>query len=237
MKFCILLSEILHVPGLWNLRALKFVHKSRDRLYIDQLIILFSLKTIYSAESKANFSELLRINSDCVFSGGTERSIIRDLLTANNVPYHDSLAEREKINELYKTRFEEALDRKDVEYQPLPGVLPLLEKCSKSSEVDLAIVTGNLLHCAELKLKSAGIDSEMFKKSHEGSFKLIGGFGDDDIHRPGLVSAAISRFNLFYDMEISPDQFLVIGDTPKDIHCAHANDVPGTNFYFKILSA
>lgn len=93
-----------------------------------------------------------------------------------------------------------------------------------------------MLHCAELKLKSAGIDSELFKKTHEGSFKLIGGFGDDDIQRPGLVSAAISRFNLFYDVKISPDQFLVIGDTPKDIHCAHANDVAGTNFISEFYS-
>ena len=157
------------------------------------------------------------------------------MLTANNVPYQDSHSEREKINELYKKRFEEALNRNDVEFHALPGVLSLLTKCSRSSDIDLGIVTGNLLHCAELKLKSAGIEVEMFKREHEGSFKLIGGFGDDDIKRPGLVSAAIKRFNSVSDAQIKPSQFLVIGDTPKDIHCAHANDVPGKPLYLSLI--
>ena len=34
------------------------------------------------------------------------------------------------------------------------------------------------------------------------------------------------RFNEIYSDELDPGQFLVIGDTPKDVHCGHVNKVP-----------
>ena len=40
-----------------------------------------------------------------------------------------------------------------------------------------------------------------------------------------MVEIALERFNKLYGKEISPSLFLVIGDTPKDIWCAHENNV------------
>jgi hypothetical protein len=92
-----------------------------------------------------------------------------------------------------------------------------LHACELNENFDLALVTGNLSECAELKLTSAGINANLFKKQIDGKSVLMGGFGNDDINRPGLVKAAINRFENFYDSKISPEQFLVIGDTPKEM--------------------
>ena len=93
-----------------------------------------------------------------------------------------------KINPLYKDMLGRIIENGDVEYKALPNVKQLLAKCAESSDFDLALVTGNLAHCAELKLKSAGIDTDLFKRAHNGERKLIGGFGEDDIYRPGMGS-------------------------------------------------
>jgi len=179
--------------------------------------LLYALSTVYGKKIE---------KKNCVFSGGTERSIIRDLLIANGIEYKDVPEEWNKINPLYKDMLGRIIENGDVEYKALPNVNQLLAKCAESPDFDLALVTGNLAHCAELKLKSAGIDADLFKRTHNGERKLIGGFGEDDIYRPGLVSTAMRRFNEIYSDELDPRQFLVIGDTPKDVHCGHVNRVP-----------
>ena len=84
-------------------------------------------------------------------------------------------------------------------------------------------MTGNLRECAEMKLKSAGINTDIFKRNGI----LFGGFGNDHIDRPKLVEKAIERAHLEIDAKLNPSDFIVIGDTPKDMHCGHVNNVPG----------
>ena len=77
--------------------------------------------------------------------------------------------------------------------------------------------------CAELKLRSAGINVDLFKI--DGT--LFGGFGTDHIDRPKLVEAAIGRARERFGQDLTPNDFVVIGDTPKDMRCGHLNHVPG----------
>ena len=84
-------------------------------------------------------------------------------------------------------------------------------------------MTGNLRECAELKLRSAGINVDLFKI--DGT--LFGGFGTDHIDRPKLVEAAIGRARERFGQDLTPNDFVVIGDTPKDMRCGHLNHVPG----------
>ena len=180
--------------------------------------LLYALSSVYGTPIE---------KKNVIFSGGTERSIVRDLLNANDIKYNDTPDEWERIFPLYRTLLAESIANGDMEFQALPNVKELLKKCDENENIELAIVTGNLAHCAELKLNSAGINSNLFKRHHEGENKLIGGFGDDDIYRPGLVAAAMKRFNHLHSSVIPSDRFLVIGDTPKDIHCGHEHKVPG----------
>ena len=78
-------------------------------------------------------------------------------------------------------------------------------------------MTGNPVSVANMKLKAAGIDPDLFSYEYKGEKLMIGGFGDDDAYRPGMVKAAIRRFENIYGRLIDPTEFLIIGDTPKDI--------------------
>ena len=84
-------------------------------------------------------------------------------------------------------------------------------------------MTGNLRECAEMKLKSAGINVDLFKVDGV----LFGGFGTDHIDRPKLVESAIRRALEQLDEKLQPTDFVVIGDTPKDMRCGHMNGVAG----------
>ena len=84
-------------------------------------------------------------------------------------------------------------------------------------------MTGNLRECAEMKLKSAGINVDLFKVDNV----LFGGFGTDHIDRPKLVESAIHRAREQIDAKLQPTDFVVIGDTPKDMRCGHMNGVAG----------
>ena len=102
----------------------------------------------------------------------------------------------------------------------LPGVPELLASLSLASSEDgavlLALVTGNYEPVARLKLARAGIGS--FFGTGQGAF------GSDDEDRAGLP--AIARRRAGARGHPHPrDRTIVIGDTPRDIVCAHADDV------------
>lgn len=78
----------------------------------------------------------------------------------------------------------------------------------------VALVTGNVESIAREKLASVGLSSYYA----EGR----GGFGGDDHRRERLVAAAIAREQASGWRGASSDA-VVIGDTPRDIACAHAN--------------
>ena len=98
--------------------------------------------------------------------------------------------------------------------QVLPGILELLSKLRKDPRVVLGLVTGNYTAAVPIKLRAVGIDPAWFS---------INAFGDEAPDRPGLVRLARDRFCARYGREIACGDTIVIGDTPQDVHCAHAN--------------
>ncbi len=51
-------------------------------------------------------------------------------------------------------------------------------------------------------------------------FTLPGAFGDESHDRRDLPALAADRIRNHLQLELAPDQFIVIGDTPNDIDCA-----------------
>jgi phosphoglycolate phosphatase len=98
----------------------------------------------------------------------------------------------------------------------LPGIVALLDWLSELDQVRLSLVTGNYEPVARLKLKRAGI-GHYFASGQ-------GGFGSDSEDRAALPPLARRRAG--HDGVPFPHaQTLVIGDTPRDIACARADDV------------
>lgn len=94
----------------------------------------------------------------------------------------------------------------------LPGVLRLLDELSKCDHYELALLTGNTMRGAFIKLEKYQIDHH---------FKT-GGFGDDHADRNLLGPIALARASDVHCESFSAEHTLVVGDTLKDINCARA---------------
>ena len=64
----------------------------------------------------------------------------------------------------------------------------------------------------------------MLKVAHYGiaDYFQFGAYGDDHWNRNKLGPIALERAEKSTGMRFSQDEILVIGDTPKDVACAHA---------------
>src|SRR4051812_32155120 len=100
----------------------------------------------------------------------------------------------------------------DLSARVAPGVPALLAELSARDGVLLSLVTGNIEPVARMKLRAAGIG----KNFPSGQ----GGFGSDHEDRSLLPPIARARAG----SRGSPyprDRTIVIGDTPRDVACAH----------------
>jgi phosphoglycolate phosphatase len=96
-----------------------------------------------------------------------------------------------------------------------PGIVELLDALAERSDVFLlSLVTGNLEPVARLKLQRAGIGHH-FPPGQ-------GGFGSDHPSRARLPPIARARMS---DPPWPRERTVVIGDTPRDIACARADEV------------
>jgi phosphoglycolate phosphatase-like HAD superfamily hydrolase len=89
----------------------------------------------------------------------------------------------------------------------------LLRACSGSSDIDLALLTGNIPHGARLKLEAAGL----------WDFFSWGVFGDHSEERSDLAREALRRIGAG-NGAVDPRDVFVIGDTSADIACGQAID-------------
>ncbi|HLM55322.1 MAG TPA: HAD hydrolase-like protein [Pyrinomonadaceae bacterium] len=120
---------------------------------------------------------------------------------------------RERAGELCGLYFEELerLTRGGGAYHALPGAREALEAVAKSGRYLSSLLTGNVERAAYLKLKHVGLD---------GFFRLPGAFGEDSHDRRDLPALAAERINRRLNLDLPPEHFIVIGDTPNDIACA-----------------
>lgn len=92
-------------------------------------------------------------------------------------------------------------------------------------KIFLLFLLGNIHDTALLKLQSAGVLTDLFRVDETGTH-LFGAFGSDHGNRSHLVKIAQERYEKILGGKISPNDMVIIGDSPKDIACAHANNVP-----------
>lgn len=98
-------------------------------------------------------------------------------------------------------------DRKHIK----PGVCEILEKLSFIRGVELGLLTGNLEPGARIKLNPFDLNR----------YFPAGAFGSDDEDRNNLLPIAIKRFEELCQKKIEIDECIVVGDTPRDVECAH----------------
>ena len=94
----------------------------------------------------------------------------------------------------------------------MPGIREILDALDTRRDVLVGLLTGNFEAGARVKL---------------GHFDLwryfrCGAFGDDAADRNALVPFAVRRAEACGLPAISPQDVIVVGDTPADVACAHA---------------
>jgi phosphoglycolate phosphatase-like HAD superfamily hydrolase len=149
------------------------------------------------------------------FAGKTDLLIFKEIADFLSIPDEEL---QQKLPELQQQLAELCKEYISPEHIDLmPGVPELLKKLSENENIELALVTGNIRECAFLKLSSYGLDKYF---SH-------GAFGCDHIERRRLPLIAIRRANEKHGEDIfKNNNSIIIGDSPRDIDCAHANGIP-----------
>ncbi len=94
-----------------------------------------------------------------------------------------------------------------------PGIPELLEQTNAHPELRLGLLTGNLIAGAKVKLAKFDI-WDYFK---------IGAFGSDSIDRNELPKVAWRKALESLGETYTPEQTILVGDTPRDALCARVN--------------
>ena len=95
-------------------------------------------------------------------------------------------------------------------YRIEPGIVPLLERLQSENYV-LGITTGNIEPAARIKLERGDLNR----------FFSFGGFGSDSSIRSELTQAAVDRGIEASGGKLVKDDFIAIGDTPRDVEAGH----------------
>jgi phosphoglycolate phosphatase len=96
-------------------------------------------------------------------------------------------------------------------FEVIEGVPAALEALDSHPRYQSALLTGNIEPMAYLKMELVGLDKY---------FRLPGAFGDESHDRRVLPASAANRISKHLEFDFTPDQFIIIGDTPNDIACA-----------------
>jgi len=147
-------------------------------------------------------------------AGRTDGEIARAILLDAGVSAERIDERAEAVREETCRIFAETCDA-DLSPFLIEGIADLLQWLSETGGVRLALVTGNFEPVARLKLKRAGI-GRWFESGQ-------GGFGSDSEDRLALPPIARRRAGDGPGHPYPRERTIVIGDTPRDIACAHAD--------------
>jgi phosphoglycolate phosphatase len=144
-------------------------------------------------------------------SGMTDLQIVGEALKHEGFT-HDHIRERvHELRESYMKAMHKFTGVGQEVFELLPGVREVLQAVADHPRYHSALLTGNIEPAAYLKMELVGL-SEFFD--------LPGAFGDESHDRRDLPALAANRIRKHLQLDLAPEQFIVIGDTPNDIDCA-----------------
>ena len=144
-------------------------------------------------------------------SGMTDLQIVFEALRDDGISQDDILARAEILVSRLTEEARKITGNGAKFFELLPGVRETFEALAADPRYQSALVTGNIKPMAQLKMELVGL-SEFFT--------LPGAFGDESHNRRDLPARAAERIRKHLQLDLAPEQFIVIGDTPNDIDCA-----------------
>jgi len=147
---------------------------------------------------------------DMRVSGMTDLQIVFEALKESDVSQEQILAEIDRLTRRITEEARRVTGNGVQFFQLLPGVLETLQTLHDHPRYQSALLTGNIKPMADLKMELMGLDQ---------FFTLPGAFGEESHVRRDLPGLAAERIRKQLQMDIPPEHFIVIGDTPNDIDC------------------
>jgi phosphoglycolate phosphatase-like HAD superfamily hydrolase len=148
--------------------------------------------------------------ADMHVSGMTDLQIVFEALSDAGITQQEVLARAEVLVSRLTEEARRVAGNGVKFFELLPGVRETLAALAAHPRYESALVTGNIKPMAELKMELVGLDH---------FFTLPGAFGDESHNRRELPARAAERIRKHLQMDLAPEQFIVIGDTPNDIDC------------------
>lgn len=144
-------------------------------------------------------------------SGMTDLQIVYEALMNEGISQDDVLAQIQILGPRITEEARKITGNGAQFFEVLPGVPETLQAVADHPRYQSALVTGNIESMAYLKMQLVGLDK---------FFTLPGAFGDESHNRRDLPTRAAERIRKHLQLDLAPEQFIVIGDTPNDIDCA-----------------
>jgi phosphoglycolate phosphatase len=160
------------------------------------------------------FAELFNIPNGFTgidLSGKTDQAIFQEALERHQLGSHTQFLE--VFHERYIPHLRRTLQEPERPRRLMPGLPHLLDVLASRADLILGLLTGNFAIAAQLKLESF----------HIWHYFQLGAYGSDHSDRNALVPIAQQRTRQALGHEIPAQRVVVIGDTPRDIACAHAH--------------
>src|SRR5215212_8623443 len=149
--------------------------------------------------------------ADMKVSGMTDLQIVFEALSDEGFTHEDILVRAGVLASRLTEEARKVTGNGTRFFEVLPGVRETLEALANHPRYESALVTGNIQSMAYLKMQLVGLDK---------FFTLPGAFGDESHNRRDLPALAADRIRKHLQLGLTPEQFIVIGDTPNDIDCA-----------------
>ena len=149
--------------------------------------------------------------ADMHVSGMTDLQIVFEALNDAGISREEILSRAEVLVLRLTEEARKVTSNGTKFFELLPGVRETLEALAAHPRYQSALVTGNIKPMAELKMELMGLDH---------FFTLPGAFGEESHDRRVLPARAAERIRKHLQIDLAPEQFIVIGDTPNDIDCA-----------------
>jgi phosphoglycolate phosphatase-like HAD superfamily hydrolase len=151
-----------------------------------------------------------------VASGNLDPVIFAEFVRLNQIA--DNPVHHQNFHDHYIEQLARELEDAKHAIEIMPGVHETFEllrrRAAERGDVVLGLLTGNYTKAVPIKLAAIGVDPAWFE---------VTAFGDEGKTRPDLVAVALRKYEKLHGEPADPRKVVVIGDTPRDVHCAHAH--------------
>ncbi len=185
------------------------------------MLVLFDIDGTLLLTQKAGVNAMMDAGREVVgpdfsfdgieFAGRLDPAIWASAAAANGVD--DPSQVHAEFREVYAANLARRFEIDPTAFT-LPGVETLVGRVADLDGAVPGLLTGNYPETGRLKIQAAGLDPDLF---------TIAAWGSDGDTRRDLPPVAIQRYGEHFGESIDPKRVVIIGDTPHDIDCAHAN--------------